>query len=344
MSYCIMRISKIKSFDGQGGMGDRFRHNMRLYDVINADHAISYMNRQLIDLDALDYEEAFYRNVREYEKAGIETKIRKNAILAFEVMLTYSRDMENIDLDKWCDANIKWLNDTFNKDSLDKEHQNVISAVLHMDETTPHIHAIVIPRDEAGNLNGTYYVENAEKMRALQTSYANYMKDFSLQRGLEHSVSSRTAIKDFYASLDKVYKDELPKPLENESLEQYYERANQEYVNSHLNALGKELDLKRQLEEEQTKNIQGRFAIQKIERLENHLPDDLRDDSYDIICCDVKDMELLKKGVKNSPENEKLKEALDICKEFIERQRQLELLRDALLYEKTHSEYEPYGV
>ena len=88
------------------------------------------MNRQLIDLDALDYEEAFYRNVRKYEKAGIETKVRKNAILAFEVMLTYSRDMENIDIDKWCDANVKWLNDTFNKDSLDKEHQNVISAVL----------------------------------------------------------------------------------------------------------------------------------------------------------------------------------------------------------------------
>lgn len=41
-------------------------------------------------------------------------------------------------LDEWCDDNIKWLQDTFGK-------ENVVSAVLHMDEKTPHIHATVVP-------------------------------------------------------------------------------------------------------------------------------------------------------------------------------------------------------
>lgn len=41
-------------------------------------------------------------------------------------------------LDDWCWDNIEWLQDTFGKD-------NVISAVLHLDEKTPHIHATVVP-------------------------------------------------------------------------------------------------------------------------------------------------------------------------------------------------------
>lgn len=41
-------------------------------------------------------------------------------------------------LDEWCKDNIEWLQDTFGKD-------NIVSAVLHLDEKTPHIHATVVP-------------------------------------------------------------------------------------------------------------------------------------------------------------------------------------------------------
>lgn len=51
-------------------------------------------------------------------------------------------DMQRIEgggkLDEWCEDNLAWLRKTYGAD-------NVVSAVLHMDEKTPHIHATVVP-------------------------------------------------------------------------------------------------------------------------------------------------------------------------------------------------------
>ena len=41
-------------------------------------------------------------------------------------------------LDKWCQDNLDWLRKTYGTG-------NVVSAVLHMDEETPHIHATIVP-------------------------------------------------------------------------------------------------------------------------------------------------------------------------------------------------------
>ena len=41
-------------------------------------------------------------------------------------------------LDEWCQDNLDWLRKTYGTD-------NVVSAVLHMDEETPHIHATIVP-------------------------------------------------------------------------------------------------------------------------------------------------------------------------------------------------------
>jgi hypothetical protein len=41
-------------------------------------------------------------------------------------------------LDEWCKDNIDWLRKTYGAD-------NVVSAVLHMDEETLHIHATIVP-------------------------------------------------------------------------------------------------------------------------------------------------------------------------------------------------------
>lgn len=58
-------------------------------------------------------------------------------------MLTGTQeDMQHIvqegRLKAWCADNLEWLRRTFGA-------ENVVSAVLHMDEATPHIHAAVVP-------------------------------------------------------------------------------------------------------------------------------------------------------------------------------------------------------
>ena len=41
-------------------------------------------------------------------------------------------------LDEWCRDSVEWMKRTYGS-------ENVVSAVLHMDEETPHIHATLIP-------------------------------------------------------------------------------------------------------------------------------------------------------------------------------------------------------
>ena len=58
---------------------------------------------------------------------------------AIRVLLTGTHeDMERITnkgrLDEWCNDNLKYLADTFGKEI-------IVSAVLYMDDQTPHIHA-----------------------------------------------------------------------------------------------------------------------------------------------------------------------------------------------------------
>lgn len=58
------------------------------------------------------------------------------------ILLTGSPDdMKRIEqsgkLGEWCNDNLDWLRKTYGTD-------NIVSAVLHVDETTPHIHATMI--------------------------------------------------------------------------------------------------------------------------------------------------------------------------------------------------------
>ena len=77
------------------------------------------------------------------DTAGLTRKIGNNQVRAIRVLLTGTHDdMERITnedrLDEWCSDNLKYLADTFGR-------ENIVSAILHMDEQTPHIHSTLVP-------------------------------------------------------------------------------------------------------------------------------------------------------------------------------------------------------
>ena len=134
-------------------------------------------------------------------------------------------------LDQWCDDNVKWLQDTLMKD-------NLVSAVLHMDEKTPHIHATVVPivigerrkarpQKEDGKPDGALAREkkpvpdtpgkkkyrkkdpNAvrlccddvvtrENLKRFQDTYAEAMAKYGLQRGIKGSDARHISTPQFY--------------------------------------------------------------------------------------------------------------------------------------------------
>ena len=70
-------------------------------------------------------------------------KIKQDAVIAICFVCTSDEEtMKKLEaegkLDEWIDATLEWFYKEFGK-------ENVVSAVLHMDETTPHLHVTVVP-------------------------------------------------------------------------------------------------------------------------------------------------------------------------------------------------------
>ena len=132
-------------------------------------------------------------------------------------------------LDKWIEANLRWLYVTFGK-------ENLVSCVLHMDEKTPHIHATVIPivtgeRRKAGqeeqNGKKKYRKKNPQDVRLCaddvmarhrlkhyQDTYAQAMNKYGLQRGVDGSLAKHISTMQYYKQLVE-QQDSLQENIEN---------------------------------------------------------------------------------------------------------------------------------
>ena len=137
MGFVVLHIQKPKGNDS-----GTTAHIERTVSPANANPERTHLNKEFIDFpDGVDNRtQAIQYRI---ENAGIKRKISHNQVRALQIMMSGTpEDMQRIQntgkLDEWCKDNIEWLQDTFGKN-------NLISAVLHMDEKTPHIHATVVP-------------------------------------------------------------------------------------------------------------------------------------------------------------------------------------------------------
>lgn len=192
MSFAILRVEKIKT---QGAIASIGKHNERERETPNADYNITPENKTLVGDDSLSYLEAWQEKTK-------DLKIRSNAVLALEVVLTYSPEakiQQSQNFEAWQAKNIQFLKDTFGED-------NILKAKLHIDETTPHIHAVIVPIDDKGKLNARAFTGGREKLRDMQTNYAEYMQEFNLNRGIENSRAEHIPLKKFYGAMQDATK------------------------------------------------------------------------------------------------------------------------------------------
>lgn len=109
--------------------------------------------------------------------------IRKDAVKAMSMVFSGSHDeMKKIFSDEktgnaWLNANIKFVKEEFGGD-------NVVRFTLHMDEKTPHIHAVVVPLTKDGRLSAKELMGDKIAMSERQTRYADQMQLFGLERGI----------------------------------------------------------------------------------------------------------------------------------------------------------------
>lgn len=240
-NYAIFRMGKLKT---SKDLDDAFKHNERFYHVENADPSKMQDNIELIDTFGLTYEDLFNSQMTELKTMGVPARtIRKDAVKGLEVILTYSKEMtDKLDVEEWANESMKWVDKQFNPPDhkarftdpeTGKEREitvdNIKHAIVHMDESKPHLHVFVVPIDDKGNLNSHYYNYGRERLKELHTDYAKAMEPFGLQRGEEHSVATPEQMSRYYNYIKKNVEAELPEPMPGESIKDYRMRANECY-------------------------------------------------------------------------------------------------------------------
>lgn len=114
----------------------------------NADENLAHLNKELVPRTFIDPLTKKKKNLtiqqavnRRIEEAGIK-KIRKNQNTCIEIILSGSPDTLNSfsqdKVEEWAKDSVAWAQAKWGK-------ENVVSATLHCDETTPHIHLILVP-------------------------------------------------------------------------------------------------------------------------------------------------------------------------------------------------------
>ncbi len=213
MGYAVLHLEKAKGADS--GMS---AHIERTIQPKNADPKRTHLNRELIQFpDGVhNRTEAIQHRL---DTTGLTRKIGKNQVQAIRIVLTGTHaDMEQIEqtgrLDEWCQDNLEWLRKTYGTN-------NVVSAVLHMDEETPHIHATIVPivqierkkqkkeqtvkkryrtKTPAPRLCADEVMSRANLIR-YQDTYAEQMAAYGLQRGIKGSEAQHISTHEYYRSL-----------------------------------------------------------------------------------------------------------------------------------------------
>ena len=171
--YCIMRFSKLKSLTALNMVEFHARNREHLTHRKHPEREVRFFNSRYYDKDSTI--------VQRFKKLTEGIKIRKNAVYALEFIFAFSPEAEGtFDLIEWSKSNIRWLKENFGGS------QNIIHCRLDMDEATAHNHAVLVPIFEVDGerkLAARKYVNGKVALSKLQTSYAEYMKEFGLERG-----------------------------------------------------------------------------------------------------------------------------------------------------------------
>lgn len=169
--FCIMRTEKRKRTDLGGIQKENTRtateYNNKVspgMDIFNV--TLKESSNWLQDID------------NEIKAAGAKT--RSNSVLALDTIYTASPDFFT--------GKNNTENDRFFRDCL-KFHEShfghIISAVVHYDETTPHLHVISVPLTKDNRLSARDVIGNKSKMSKTQDAFFEQVgRGYGLERGI----------------------------------------------------------------------------------------------------------------------------------------------------------------
>ena len=170
--FCVMNIQKRKRNDISGIQKEATRtateYNNRVQpgmDIFNVN--LIQSNNWMQDIQA------------EIDRAGAKT--RSNSVVALDAIYTASGEFFK--------GKSNEENDNFFRDCLEfhqRKFGHVVSAVIHYDETTPHLHILSVPLTQDGRLSAREIVGNRANLSRMQTEFFEQVgRGYGLERGVQ---------------------------------------------------------------------------------------------------------------------------------------------------------------
>lgn len=253
MHKFVARMEKLKT-DNLTGVGN---HNQRKTDNHSnkeIDVSLSHGNYDLINGND---EFNFKTGIEDYinKTKSTKPKTRKDAVLVNEWIISASKEMfeglSERDIERYFQLNADWFKDEFGED-------NVKYGIVHVDETTPHMHLGVVPFDEDHKLSAKR-VFNRQALLKVQEELPKFLRanGFDVERGEKSDGTRGKSISEFKRDTLKDLKDDVE--LRNE--------AKQEIINEFLPSYKSKV--KKEVQESENKRYTEEIAKEKV-KLQEH--------------------------------------------------------------------------
>lgn len=239
--FCVMNIQKRKRNDISGIQKEATRtateYNNRVQPGMNIFNVnLIQSNNWMQDIQ------------NEINRAGAKT--RSNSVVALDAIYTASGDFFK--------GKSNEENDQFFRDCLafhQRKFGHVISAVIHYDETTPHMHILSVPLTQDGRLSAREIIGNRTNLSRMQTEFFEQVgRGYGLERGVQ--MDGQEKKKRITAQEHKLRQVKQAKAREEEELEAI--------KHSKKSARERATKAKEQAEQQQAENSRLRTVESKI--------------------------------------------------------------------------------
>ena len=225
MSYAIMRAQKLKSHQIHFSQNHNER-NHRSYSNNDINLEKTKDNYHLIESKnfSRDTEHIIQKNYK-----GTKA-IRKDAVKNIELIFTSDKDffdkLTPEDERKFFEKSLEFTQEYFGE-------KNVFSAIIHKDETTPHMHVNLVPITKNGKLSAKEVIGNRKDLEQMQDKYFEKIsKTFpELERGKKKEITNKLhkSLEEFKKETAENYNYKLE---EKKEIQQIYQNAKGNILNS----------------------------------------------------------------------------------------------------------------
>lgn len=191
MSMIVARMQKMKS-GNLVGIGNHNQRKTENHTNKEIDTSLSKLNYDLVGLT-----ENYKRDIEKFinENKSTPRAVRKDAVLINEWIISSDReffkDLSQEEIKNFFSSAKDYFAENFGE-------ENIRYAIVHLDETTPHMHMGIVPFDKDNKLSAKRMF-NRETLRTIQDDLPKYLqeKGFDIERGLEGSDRKNLTVPEF---------------------------------------------------------------------------------------------------------------------------------------------------